>query len=161
MHCLTKSSQCTLKRCALRVVSTRLTQWYISYKKVQVKTFFDNNQKQAQPFYLRTESQTLKQIKYDSNVVILYQYWLHERATREIDIPTKPMSTEAKPNLTLVFSGWQFPMLPSRAVNNYYIILNYVWFRNNRGQVNTWVCIPYSVSSNNHSTTPVRIYGER
>ena len=37
------------------------------------------------------------------------------------------MSTEAKPRLTLVFEGWQFPILPSRAVNNYYIILNVNW----------------------------------
>ena len=37
-----------------------------------------------------------------------------------------------------------FPMLPSRAVNNYFILLNvnqilrlhYVWFRKNPGQVN-------------------------
>ena len=58
-------------------------------------------------------------------------------------------------------------MLPSRAVNNYYIILNfnqihrliYVWFRNNPGQVNILVCILYSVNSNAHMT-PVRIYGE-
>ena len=56
--------------------------------------------------------------------VILYKYWLHERVTWEIVTPRKPMSTEAKPRLTLVFEGWQFPMLPSRAVNNYYIILN-------------------------------------
>ena len=34
--------------------------------------------------------------------------------------PRKPMSTL----LTLFFEGWQFPMLPSRAVNVYYIILN-------------------------------------
>ena len=49
-------------------------------------------------------------------------------------------------------------MLPSRAVNNYHIILNvikyivyiYVWFQNNPGQVNIL----------NAHTTPVKIYGE-
>ena len=58
-------------------------------------------------------------------------------------------------------------MLPSFAVNNYYIILNvnsrhrlhYVWFQNNPGQVNIWVCILYSVNSNAY-TTPVRIFGK-
>ena len=49
------------------------------------------------------------------NSVILCNYWLHTRVTSEI---------VAKPRLTLVFEGWQFPMLPSRAVNIYYIILN-------------------------------------
>ena len=55
----------------------------------------------------------------------------------------------------------------SRAVNNYYFILNvhqihrlhYVWFQNNPVQVNICVCISLSVCSNAH-TTPVRIYGE-
>ena len=58
-------------------------------------------------------------------------------------------------------------MLPSRAVNIYYIILDvnwtqhlhYVWFQNNPGQVNIWVCISYSVNSN-ILTSSVRIYGE-
>ena len=35
--------------------------------------------------------------------------------------------------------------------------LHYVWFQNNPGQVNIWVCISYSEYSNAH-TTPVRIY---
>ena len=35
----------------------------------------------------------------------------------------------------------------------------YVWFQNNPGQVNIWVCISYSVNSNAH-LTPVKIYGE-
>ena len=72
------------------------------------------------------------------------------------------MSTEAKPRLTLVFEGRQFPTLPSRAVNNYYIILNVsvikyvhrlhnVWFQNNPSQVNICVCILFK---------PVRIYGK-
>ena len=81
--------------------------------------------------------------------------------------PEKPMSTEAKPRLTLVFEGWEFPMLPSRAVNIYHIILNvnsihrlhYIRFQNNQGQMNIWVCISYSVNSNAHRT-PVRIYSE-
>ena len=34
------------------------------------------------------------------------------------------MLTAAKPRLTLVFKGVTSPMLPTRAVNNYYIILN-------------------------------------
>ena len=36
-------------------------------------------------------------------------------ATWEIDTPGKPMSTDAKPRLTLVFEGLQFPMLLARA----------------------------------------------
>ena len=34
----------------------------------------------------------------------------------------KPISTSTSPWSSLVFSGWQFPMLPSRAVNIYIII---------------------------------------
>ena len=45
--------------------------------------------------------------------VILYIYWLHERVTWEIVTPRKPLLTEAKPKMTLIFEGWQFPMLPS------------------------------------------------
>ena len=98
---------------------------------------------------------------------VLYEYWLHERVTWEIVTPGKPVLIEAKLGLTLVFEGWQFPMLPSLAVNNYYIILNvdwihrlhYVWFQNNPCQVNICVCISYSVNSNAH-TTQVRIWGE-
>ena len=56
--------------------------------------------------------------------VRIYKYWLHERVTWEIVIPRKPMLTEAKPRLTLVFEERQFPKSPSRAVNNYYNILN-------------------------------------
>ena len=51
-------------------------------------------------------------------------------------------------------------MLPSHAVNNYYNIiimnvysihrLHYVWFQNNPGQVNNYVCTSYSVNSNAH-----------
>ena len=41
-----------------------------------------------------------------------------------IVIPRKPMSTSASTRSTLVFSGLQFPMLPSHAVN-IYIILTY------------------------------------
>ena len=98
---------------------------------------------------------------------MLYKYWLRERVTWEIATPTKPMSTEAKPRLTFVFEGWQFPMLPSRAVNIYYIVMNvnyihhlhYVWFQNNLCQVNIWVCISYSLNSNAH-TMSLRIYCE-
>ena len=38
-------------------------------------------------------------------IIILYKYWLHERVTWEIVILKKPMSTKAKPKLTLVFEG--------------------------------------------------------
>ena len=58
----------------------------------------------------------------------------------------KPLSTETKARLTVVFEWSQYPMLHSRAVNNYYNILNinfseiyrlhYVWFQNNPVQVN-------------------------
>ena len=62
------------------------------------------------------------------------------------------MSTEVKRSLTLVFRGVTAPMLPSRAVNNYYIKLivsvikyvhhlYYIWFQKNPGQVNICVCI--------------------
>ena len=34
----------------------------------------------------------------------------------------KPMSTSALPRSTLVFEGWKFPMLSSRAVNIYIIV---------------------------------------
>ena len=99
--------------------------------------------------------------------LILFKYWLHERVTWEIVTPRIPMLTEGEPRLTLVFEGWQFPLFSSRAVNNYYIILNvnqiyrlhYVWFQNNPGHVNILVCTSYSVNSNIHMT-PVRIYGE-
>mgnify|MGYP003692152999 CR=1 FL=1 len=37
--------------------------------------------------------------------------------------------------------------------------LHYIWFQNNPGQVNIWVCISYSMNSNAH-TRPVRIYGK-
>ena len=56
--------------------------------------------------------------------VILYKYWLHERVSWDIVNPRKPISTKARRGLTLVFEGWQFPMLPSCAFNNYYIIMN-------------------------------------
>ena len=46
-------------------------------------------------------------IWYDIHV-ILYKYWLHEKVTWEIVIPRKPVSTKAKPRLTLVFEEWQF-----------------------------------------------------
>ena len=36
---------------------------------------------------------------------IVYKYLLHERVTWEIVTPRIPMSTEAKPRLTLVFEG--------------------------------------------------------
>ena len=36
---------------------------------------------------------------------ILYKYCLHERVILEIVTPRKPVSTEAKPRLTLVFEG--------------------------------------------------------
>ena len=55
---------------------------------------------------------------------IIYKYWLHERVTWDIVTTRKPTLTKAKLRLTWVFKGWQFPMLPSGAVNNYYIILN-------------------------------------
>ena len=35
-----------------------------------------------------------------------------------------PEKSEAKSRFTLVFEGWEFSMLPSRAVKIYYIILN-------------------------------------
>ena len=102
-----------------------------------------------------------------STCKLLYRYWLHERVTRDIVTPRKPLWNEAKPRLTLVFEGGQFPMLPSCADNIYYIILNviwihhlhYVWYQNNPGQVKICVCISYSIYSNAH-TTPVRIFGE-
>ena len=62
-----------------------------------------------------------------------------------LNIDKKPLSTEAKPRFTLVFEGWQFPILPFSAVNICCITLNvilnihilhYVWFQNNPGQVN-------------------------
>ena len=75
------------------------------------------------------------------------------------------MSTSASARLTLVFSWWQFPMLPSRAVNKYYIIMNvslikcvryvlYITFGFRTIQVK-WMCLYFSAH-----TTPVRIYGE-
>ena len=80
---------------------------------------------------------------------ILYKYW--PRQSRW---------------LTLIFKGWQFPMLPSLAVNIHIILnvnlkhcLHYVWFKNISCEVNIWVWISYSVNSNAHMT-PVRIYGE-
>ena len=39
------------------------------------------------------------------------------------------------------------------------MLIKYVWFQNNPGQVNICVCNSYSVYLNAH-TTPVRIYGE-
>ena len=65
------------------------------------------------------------QIDYLKNFA-LYKYWLHARVTWKIVTPGKRMSTEAKPRLqlTLVFEGWLFLMLPPRAVNIYYMILN-------------------------------------
>ena len=81
--------------------------------------------------------------------------------------PLKPMSTSALPWATLVFTGWQFPMLiisravniyimlPSSADSIYYISLNvswvhclhYIWFQNNPGQVNIWAGILYIMNS--------------
>ena len=71
--------------------------------------------------------QVLNPIDYidmDIKKSVLYKYWLLERVTWEIVTPRKPMSTKVKPRLTFVFEGWQFPMLPSRSVNIYYIIQN-------------------------------------
>ena len=55
-------------------------------------------------------------------------------------------SREVSPEKNIGFRGVKisFAMLPSRAVNNYYILLNvneihrlyYVWLQNNPGQVN-------------------------
>ena len=39
------------------------------------------------------------------------------------------------------------------------MLIKYVWFQNNSGQVNICVCNSYSLYSNAH-TTPVRIYDE-
>ena len=48
------------------------------------------------------------------------------RVTWEIVTPQKPMSTSASPQSTLVFTGWQFPMLSSRAVNIYIITIELI-----------------------------------
>ena len=53
-------------------------------------------------------------------------YWLDDRVTWDIVSHRKPMSTEASPQSTLVFSGWQFLKLPSCAVNIYMI---WIFFR--------------------------------
>ena len=90
---------------------------------------------------------------------------MHERVTWVIVTPRKPKSIVAKPRLTLVSRGDNFPCYP--LVQSIFIILkvnskhrlHYVWFQNNPGQVNIWGCISYSVNSNAHPT-PVRIYGE-
>ena len=45
-------------------------------------------------------------------------------------------------------------MLPSRAVNSYYIVLHRlhnVWFQNNLGQVNICACISCYIHHNTHS----------
>ena len=65
-----------------------------------------------------------KSLRKTVRAVILYKYGLHKRVSWEIVTPRKPILTKAKPRLTLVFEGRQFPMLPSFAVNYYYIILN-------------------------------------
>ena len=62
-----------------------------------------------------------KVIWYDIHV-LLYKYWLHERLTWEIVIPRKPMSTEAKPRLTLVFEGWQFAILSLKLLKHNQIL---------------------------------------
>ena len=93
---------------------------------------------------------------------------LCERVALEIFIPRKPLLTEAKQRLAVVFEVWQFPMLYFCAGNIYKKWLNvnlkhrpyYVWFQNNPGQVNICVCISYSAYSNGQMT-PVRIYGEQ
>ena len=59
----------------------------------------------------------------DEFIIYGNNYWLHDSVTREIVTPQKPMSTSNLPQSTLVFSGWQFPMLPSRAVNIYIMLL--------------------------------------
>ena len=46
--------------------------------------------------------------------VILYKYWLYERVIWEIVTLGKPMSTEAKARLTLVFEGSLFQTNPSQ-----------------------------------------------
>ena len=74
--------------------------------------------------------------------------------------------TRHQPSSTLVFSGWQFSMLPFRAVNIYYIILTvnwihhllYVLYQNNPGQVNICVFISFYVYSN--ANTVVRRQSE-
>ena len=67
-------------------------------------------------------------------IAILYKYWLHERVTWEIVTLIKPMSTEAKPRLTLVFEGWHwfsrgdnFPRYP--LVQSIFIILYWMWIK--------------------------------
>ena len=73
--------------------------------------------------------------------------------------PEKTTDDRSKPEVVSCL----FPMLSSRAVNNYFILLNvnqilrlhYVWFRKNPGQVNICAWISYSVYSN-AQLTPVQ-----
>ena len=81
--------------------------------------------------------------------------------------PVKTNVDRGEAEVYIGFKGGQFSMLPSCAVNTYYILLNvnqihclhYILFQNNPGQVNIFVCISYSVYSNAHMML-VRIYGE-
>lgn len=69
--------------------------------------------------------------------------------TRGLHCKLSPWENHWWPRLAAVFKGWQFLMVPSRAVNIHHIILNvisihwlhYVYFQNYPGQVNIFACI--------------------
>ena len=102
----------------------------------------------------------------------LCYYWLHQRVTWEIVTPWRPCNVdrgEAEVDIgflgvtishvTLSCSQYLLYYTECYLIIRYMHRLHYVWFQNNPGQVNVWVCLLYSLNSNAH-TTPVRIYGE-
>ena len=57
---------------------------------------------------------------------ILYKYWLHERGPWEIVNPRKPMSTGAKPRLTLVFEGSTLRLVSKQSRSSEYLCFYFV-----------------------------------
>ena len=74
------------------------------------------------------------------------------------------MSTWASPRSTLVFLGWQFPMLPSRAVNIYIMVISEdPWHSHLLPSVWKWSChyLFLRLLSVAGIRTPFRLRGER
>ena len=88
---------------------------------------------------------------------------MQQRVTWEIVSKRQPLSTEARPRLTLVCVKWPFSMLPFRAVNNYsfslyWMLIKYIYMTSGFKtlQVNWKFVFVFS----NVQTTPFRIYGK-
>ena len=62
--------------------------------------------------------------KYDSEFSWLLIDWLCLTLYRQYCHPEKTNVDWGEAEVDIGFEGWKFPMLPSRAVNIYYIILN-------------------------------------